>query len=110
MSILTKAQIIEKNGKPIFAVIPYEDYLALLPEKNDETIPHEVTGLVIKKKMNLLKAWRTHLKMSQKDVAQKAGISQAALSQMEKIDNEHRTATLVKLAKAMGVSVDQLKD
>ena len=51
MSILTKAQIIEKNGKPIFAVIPYEDYLALLPEKNDETIPHEVTGLVIKKKM-----------------------------------------------------------
>jgi transcriptional regulator with XRE-family HTH domain len=60
--------------------------------------------------MNLLKAWRTHLKMSQKDVAQKAGISQAALSQMERIDNEHRTATLVKLAKAMGVSVDQLKD
>ena len=48
--------------------------------------------------------------MSQKDVAQKAGISQAALSQMEKIDNEHRTATLAKLAKAMGVSVDQLKD
>ena len=40
--------------------------------------------------------------MSQKDVAQKAGISQAALSQMERIDNEHRTATLVKLAKAMG--------
>jgi DNA-binding XRE family transcriptional regulator len=110
MSILTKAQIIEKNGKPIFAVIPYEDYLALLPEENNETIPHEVTGLVIKKKMNLLKAWRIHLKMSQKDVAQKAGISQAALSQMEKIDNEHRTATLVKLAKAMGLSVEQLKD
>ena len=70
----------------------------------------QLPGLVIKKKMNLLKAWRTYLKMSQKDVAQKAGISQAALSQMEKIDNEHRTATLVKLAKAMGVSVDQLKD
>ena len=29
---------------------------------------------------------------------------------MERIDNEQRTATLVKLAKAMGVSVDQLKD
>ena len=50
MSILTKAQIIEKNGKPIFAVIPYEDYLALLPEESDQTIPHEVVGLVIKKK------------------------------------------------------------
>jgi len=50
MSILTKVQIIEKNGKPIFAVIPYEDYIALLPETNRETIPHEVVGLVIKKK------------------------------------------------------------
>ena len=83
---------------------------ALLPEKNDETITHEVTGLVIKTKMNLLKAWRTHLKMSQKDVAQEAGISQAALSEMDKIDNEHRTASLVKLSKAMGVSVDPLRD
>ena len=39
MSILTKAQIIEKNGKPIFAVIPYEDYLALLPEKMMKRFP-----------------------------------------------------------------------
>ena len=60
--------------------------------------------------MNLLKAWRTHLKMSQKEVAQKAGISQSALSQMERIENIHRTATLEKIAKAIGVSVDQLKD
>lgn len=78
--------------------------------KNRETIPHEVVGLVIKKKMNLVKAWRTYLKMSQKDVAKQAGITQAALSQMEKADNKHRTATLEKLANAMGVSVDQLKD
>ena len=50
MSILTKAQIIEKNGKPIFAVIPYEDYLAMLPEESGETIPHEVAGLVLSRK------------------------------------------------------------
>jgi len=61
--------------------------------------------------MNLVKASRTYLKMSQKDVAKQAGITQAALSQMEKADNnKHRTATLEKLANAMGVSVDQLKD
>lgn len=110
MSILTKAQIIEKNGKPIFAVIPYEDYLALLPDENDAVIPHEVAGLVIRKKINLVKAWRTHMKLSQKEVAQKAGISQAALSQMEKSDNAHRTATLEMLAKAMGLTVAQLQD
>ena len=32
------------------------------------------------------------------------------IKSQKEIDNKHRTATLVKLAKAMGVSVDQLKD
>jgi len=43
-------------------------------------------------------------------VAKKASITQAALSQMEKTDNELRTATLEKLADAMGLSVEQLTD
>ncbi len=46
----------------------------------------------------------------QKQVADKAGITQAALSQMERIDQEKRTATLEKLALAMGLSVEQLRD
>ena len=74
------------------------------------TIPNEVVGLIVKKGMNLVKAWRTHLGLTQKEVAKRAGITQAAVSQMEKTDNELRTATLEKLADAMGVSVEQLKD
>ncbi|MBK5102044.1 MAG: helix-turn-helix transcriptional regulator [Desulfobacteraceae bacterium] len=109
MSTLTNVQFIEQSGKPIFAVIPYEEYLKLLPSE-EPTIPHEVVGLVIKKGMNLVKAWRTYLRMTQADVAKKAGISQAALSQMEKSENELRTATLEKLAIAMALSVDQLRD
>ena len=42
--------------------------------------------------------------------AKKAGITQATLSQMEKADNELRTATLEKLADAMGLDVEQLQD
>lgn len=74
------------------------------------SIPHEVVGLVIKKGMNLIKAWRTHLGLTQADVAKNADISQAALSQMEKSDNRLRTATLKKLARAMGLSEEQLRD
>ena len=48
--------------------------------------------------------------MTQAEVAKKASITQAALSQMEKTDNELRTATLEKLADAMGLSVEQLTD
>ena len=74
------------------------------------TSPHEVVGLVIKKEMNLVKAWRTHLGLTQKQVAARAGISQAALSQMEKATNGLRSATLQKLAVAMDLSVEQLMD
>ena len=109
MRTLTNVQFIEQSGKPVFAVIPYEEYLKLLPPE-EVTIPHEVVGLVIKKGMNLVKAWRTYLRMTQAEVAKEAGISQAALSQMEKSENELRTATLEKLATAMGLSVEQLKD
>jgi len=109
MSALTNVQFIEQSGKPVFAVIPYEEYLKLLPPE-DVTIPHEVVGLVVKKGMNLVKAWRTYLRMTQAQVAKKAGISQAALSQMEKNENELRTATLEKLATALGLSIDQIKD
>ena len=110
MGTLTDVQIIKKGGKPAFAVIPYEEYLRLLPKDADETVPHEVVGLVIKKGMNLVKAWRTHLGLTQREVAKRAGISQAALSQMEKSTNELRTATLEKLARAMGISAEQLQD
>ncbi len=108
----TNVQIIEKNGIPAFAVIPYDEYLKAFPDadQSNETIPHEVVGLVIKKGYTLIKAWRLHLCLTQKAVAEKAGITQAALSQMERTEQEKRTATLEKLAVAMGLSVDQLRD
>lgn len=109
MKIPTNIQYIEQDGKPVFAVIPYDEYIKLLPPE-ETTIPHEVVGLVIKKGMNLAKAWRTHLGFTQSEIAKKAGITQAALSQMEKNENKLKTATLEKLAHAMNLSIDQLKD
>jgi DNA-binding XRE family transcriptional regulator len=110
MSIHTNVQIIKKDGKPAFAIIPYEEFVKLLPEKEECKIPHEVVGLVINKEMNLVKAWRIYLGLTQKEVAKKARISQAALSQMEKSDNKLHSVSLEKLATAMGLSVEQLRD
>ena len=100
MSIHTKDQIIEKDGIPAFFVIPYDEFLKLIRDE-DTTIPRDVVGFFIKKGMNLVEIWRTYLGLTQKDVAKKVKITQAALSQMEKTDNELRTATLEKLADAM---------
>jgi hypothetical protein len=69
-------QIIRQGNKPMFAVIPYDEYLALI--KGDSTdnalIPHAVVELVVKKNWNLLKAWRKHLGMSQKALAAAMGL------------------------------------
>ena len=108
MSTRTNTQIIERDGKPAFAVIPYEEYLRMITQ--EASIPHEVAGLVIKRGMNLVKAWRTYLGLTQSEVAKKAKISQAALSQMEKRENRLRTATLKKLAGALGLSEEQLRN
>ena len=103
-------QVIRQSGKPAFAVIPYDDYLKLISQKGEEaTIPHEVVGMLVEKEWNLVKAWRKHLGMSQKVLAKKAGISQPALSQMERSDNL-RDGTLEKLALGMGLNPEQLVD
>jgi DNA-binding XRE family transcriptional regulator len=109
MSTHISAQIIEQNGKPAFAVIPYDEYLKLFPAE-EASIPHEVVGLVVKKDLNLVKAWRIYLGLTQAEVAKKAKISQAALSQMEKSGTKLRRGTLAKLAAAMGLSEEQLRD
>jgi DNA-binding XRE family transcriptional regulator len=105
-------QVIRQNGVPAFAVIPYDDYLAMLPKENTDpdSVPREVAEKAILEDMPLIKAWRLHLGMTQKEVGKKAGITQAALSQMERAENTNRTATLEKLALAMGVSVGQVQD
>lgn len=104
-------QIINKDGKPAFAVIPYDEFLALTGQKAEEqTIPHEVVGLVIKNDCSLIQAWRRHLGISQKKLALMIGVTQPALSQMERSSNKLKQTTIDKLADAMGLQPEQLVD
>jgi transcriptional regulator with XRE-family HTH domain len=47
--------------------------------------------------------------LTQAEVAEKAGITQAAFSQMEAGGKRMRKATLEKLAVAMGLNVEQIR-
>jgi len=58
--------------------------------------------------MTLLRAWREYLGLTQAEVAEKAGITQSALSQMENGESKLRKATRIKLAAAMGINHEQL--
>ena len=105
---------------PAFVVLPFIDFerehpieAALIashktPWVPDTGIPHAVVGLTIKKDMTLRRAWREYLGLTQAEVADKAGISQSALSQMESGESKLRRATRIKLATAMGLIAEQL--
>ena len=114
MNTPTDIQIIKQNGHPAFVVIPYDEYVKVFPERTwvpeGDLIPHEVVGLTIKKGFTLVRAWREYLGLTQKEVAEKIGITQAALSQMESGEKRLRKATLAKLAKALGLGVEQVRE
>lgn len=111
MNVPTNIQVIKNTqGQPAFAVIPWENYMQLSEARPIDLangVPEAVVSLVFDKHYTPIKAWRTHLKLTQEQVATRLDISQAAYSQHETNDNI-RPATLAKIAKALGVTLEQL--
>ena len=117
---LTKIQTIYQGGAPAFVVLPYADFSRMhqveaarnrplhprIPK--GDAVPHEVVSKHIDQGITYLRAWREYLGLTQAEVADKAGITQAALSQMENGESRLRKTTKEKLAHAMGINVEQL--
>ena len=115
-----RIQTIYQSGLPAFVVIPFVDFTREHPKEAEAIkaarqwipegggIPHAVVSAHIDQDITYLRAWREYLGLTQADVAEKAGITQAALSQMENGESKLRKATRVKLAAAMGLDPQQL--
>ena len=113
MSTHIEPQIIMQNGKPAFAVIPWEEYQKLTRHIQDETdvwIPHEVVKANAINGATMIRSWREYLGMTQQELARKAGMTQPALARLEKSDSKPRIGTLRKIAAAMDISIEQLTD
>jgi hypothetical protein len=68
MTALTEPQIIMDDGKPAFAVIPWDEYQALLDQyqiENETWIPHEVVKAAVLDDISLIRAWREYLNLTQ---------------------------------------------
>jgi predicted transcriptional regulator len=114
MNVPTDPQIITQNGKPAFAVIPWKEYQELIhnqveTDESDVWFPNEVVKANVRGN-SLIKAWREYFKLTQAELAAKAGMKQSALARMENSKTRPRRTTLTKLADAMGIDVDQLID
>ena len=122
------AQIIEREGRPEFAVIPYDEYLELLhkaeelddvtafdhatrelAEGRDELVPAEVVDRLLAGE-NPVKVWREHRRLTQAALAEPAGVSQSYVAMIERGDRTGRIEALRRIADVLGVSLDDLHD
>ncbi|MCP4628511.1 MAG: helix-turn-helix transcriptional regulator [bacterium] len=113
MSAHIEPQIIMQDGKPAFAVIPWEQYQKLTHQEFDETdvwIPHEVVKANVINGASMIRAWREYFGMTQQELARRAGMTQPALARLEKSDSKPRISTLKKIASAMDITLEQLTD
>ena len=70
MNVHINHQIIKKDGKPIFVLLPYEEYVEYIhdqPGKDEKKVyfPHEVVELHAIEGKSLIRAWREYKKLSQ---------------------------------------------
>lgn len=119
-------QIIEKNGKPEWAVIPFSEYEKIQEALEDaedikdiEThekaiqdgteimIPGEVTFAILDG-TNPIRAWREHKHIKMNELAKNVGISSAYLSQIENNKRNPTIATLKNIAKELDIEVEIL--
>lgn len=123
-----KAQIIEKDGKPEFAVISYEDYrhyLELLEDEADAQVVAEfaesyrsgrefvIPEDILRRELageSTVKLWREERGLTQQELAERAGISKPYLSQIETGKRQGTLETMAAIAKALAVPLDVLAD
>jgi len=119
------AQIIEKDGKPEWAVVPYETYRRLVDEaemlqdiraydqarraveEGEELVPGEVIYAILDGE-NPIRVWREYRGLTQRGLAEAAGISVPYLSQLESGKRKGTTDVLSAIAKALDVSLDDI--
>ncbi len=118
-------QIIERDRKPEWAVMPYEMYQQLLEDaemlqdirdyevakkalqSDEELIPSNVTYSILDGDKPI-KVWRKYRGMTQRELAEMAGITKAYLSQIETGKRTGTTDILTKLARALGLTLDEI--
>jgi DNA-binding Xre family transcriptional regulator len=121
-------QVITTPSGERLVVLPESDYRALVEAAEDaadrtaadafarrlaageeEFVPSEVLERLLAGE-NRVRVWREHRGLSVSALAERAGIAQAFLSQIETGKREGRVETLKQLARALSLTIDDLVD
>lgn len=120
-------QVIEKDGKPEWAVLPYEEYERLVEQAEmlqdvraydeakkavdagEELVPGEVTYAILDG-VNPVRVWREHRGMSRKRLAEASGLSTLYLSEVESGKRKPSPEALAAIAKELDLAPDDIVD
>ena len=118
-------QVIRKDGKPEWAVLPYDVYRRMVEEierlqdaraldeamraldEGEELIPSEVVDSLLEGQ-NPIRVWRGYRGLTQRELAEAAGISVSYLSQLESGKRKGTTEVLTAIARALRVSLEDV--
>ena len=118
-------QVIVRDGKPEWAVIPFEEYERLVEEaemlqdvraydeakkamaEGEELVPSEVTYAILDGG-NPVRVWREHRGQTQQKLAEAVGISVPYLSQIESGKRRGSAEVLAAIAKELGLLLDDI--
>jgi DNA-binding XRE family transcriptional regulator len=118
-------QIINKDGRPEWAVLPYDEYVRLKEEaemmqdivdydaavealkQGEELIPGDVMFAILDGE-NPIRVWRHYRDLTQQELADRAGISKPYLSQIETGKRAGTAEVLAAIAGALGVTIDDV--
>ncbi len=121
------AQIIEREGKPEYAVLPYHEYLKLLElaedvrdtadareavrelaSGGDEAVPADVVARLLAGDEHPLRVWREYRGLTQEALGKAAGVGKSYVSQIEAASKVGSAKVLKALAEALQVDMDDL--
>lgn len=121
-----KTQIIKRDGKPEYAVIPYREYRQLVEDAEmlanvmdfdaaqralqagaEELVPAQVVDRLLDGE-NPVRVWREHRGISAADLAKACGVTAAAISQIESGKRTSSVAVLKKIARHLNLDMDSL--
>lgn len=119
-------QIIKHDDKPQYAVVPFDEWEALIDRleeledlrearaisaaiaEGEETYPHELLERLLRLEEHPLKIWREYRGLTLAELAKQCGVSSPALSQIETGKRTPSVDLLTKLAKALRCDMEDL--